>query len=137
MSLYAALEMKVNQGELTWSQILSEVHAIKKERNPKSLSEILSLESFRNEDELGIYPHRAANPFQLTARKEIIEKMSPPAKVIMDIISEDFNSGKSCTKASWYKSVRKHMKRSQILKAKRELLKVARALSEIEEVYGT
>lgn len=134
MDLYSALETKVSHGELTWNQILAEVHTIKKERSVKKISDISLTESFHEDNDFRTLMGHNPSPFQLTARKEIIEKMSDPAKKIMNVIVDEYYSGKLCTKESWYKGARKHVKRSEILKAKKELLKVARELTELEDL---
>jgi hypothetical protein len=134
MDLYSILETKVNHGELTWNQILAEVNTIKKERNLKRVSDVSLFECTDNEEEFRTMIHPFPTPFQLTARKEILEQLSPSAKKIMDIISDDYYSGKSCNKDSWYKTARRELKTHQIVRAKKELGDVAKEITEIEHM---
>ena len=132
MNLYSVLEEKVNHGELTWEQILMEIHVIKKEKNFQKISDVSLIESFSGEEELSLVSHPSATPFQLVARKEITEKMSNNAKIVMGVITSHYHEGKPCTKTSWYKEARRYCKRGQILKAKQELSKIARDLEELD-----
>jgi len=79
------------------------------------------------------------SPFSVIARKELIEKMSKPAKDIFDLICLDFKNGEQGTKIShnrklWYKRIRRDLgfKRKQILNAMNELNSVSMDICEIE-----
>mgnify|MGYP001168787608 CR=1 FL=1 len=131
MTLHQILESKVNRGETTWEAVLAEINQIKRDSR-LAITLTASLVEASDEAVLSTTPSRSADPFNLTARKELFERMSDSARNVVSIISEEFNTGKSIGKSNWYRIVRKHLKKKNIVFAEREIISFVHALGELD-----
>jgi hypothetical protein len=126
MDLYSELEKKVQAGQLTWHQILSEINQIKKQSNLP----VIPVHPDSDELALDLLESHYPSAINLLIRKECYEKLKPASKRFAEVIFYLKNQFNSYNRDRAKKIGRKMgMKRKEILMAERELATYAREIA--------
>lgn len=118
MSLFRQLEQKVLSGELSWQQILMEIHFVKKQNHAPQIPMYAKSDEYL----LGSIVSHYANPMALLMRKKSYEELPYTSKKLAQIIFNLQNGGKSCSRVNVQKAARRHGLKGKVLRAAEQAL---------------